>query len=191
MTYDEQKAIDIIKTHNLSEKTLRVWKNRGAIPDKYSNPYYKAKKPPSEKDKIWVNRCVEVLKLPELNIKTFTDLAGVEYYSFHDSIKGKAQVGIENWIKIRKELNSFRVQIKKHLKPYEGKDTFNEREKKAMDTFINDERLVKRVFFDNNEYYSRWYFRERSPQKRVQTHYDYEVGYARDQLLKLGLKMSI
>lgn len=40
MQFDEQKAIEIVDKFGLDEKTLRVWKTRNAIPDKYNDPNF-------------------------------------------------------------------------------------------------------------------------------------------------------
>lgn len=41
MEFKENKAITIIKKYGLNLNTLKVWKSRGKIPDKYSDPNYK------------------------------------------------------------------------------------------------------------------------------------------------------
>ncbi len=41
MKFTEQKAREIVSRYGMSEKTIKVWKTRGCIPDKYADANFK------------------------------------------------------------------------------------------------------------------------------------------------------
>lgn len=72
MKYDEDTAREIIQRYGLASATLKVWRHRGSIPQKYASPDYDATPPALLKDTL---RAVEITQLPELNVSAFTGVA--------------------------------------------------------------------------------------------------------------------
>ena len=56
MEFNEEKAKGIVEKYNLSDNTVRVWRSRNTIPDKYSDGNYQPAPEISKADRIILNR---------------------------------------------------------------------------------------------------------------------------------------
>jgi len=71
MKFDLSKAQEVAKLHNLSPKTIEVWKYRHEIPEIYfrQNPFQESK-------------LMDYLQNPKINAKAVFKNAGISYYKF-------------------------------------------------------------------------------------------------------------
>jgi hypothetical protein len=114
MQFDEKKADEIIKKFNLDEKTVKVWRTRGKIPDRYADSDYKVEKRiTGNADKVTAERILSIIQSNEINASTITELAGIA--NMVDIQRGKSTLTEEQLISIKKEINRLKVDIKNAL----------------------------------------------------------------------------
>lgn len=106
MTYDETKARTIQKRYGLSDTTLRVWKTRGAIPDKYAGEVDTSNTVKGGLQK----RVIDALTDPRINTKQVTS---VDYQKIFDVRRGGSSL-TENQVKeIRREITALRNLLRR------------------------------------------------------------------------------
>jgi len=105
MTYTDDLADEIIEKFHLDQKTKRVWKTRGAIPDKYANREYS---PPVNKVvSTEVMRMREILALPEIASTKFAfDKRG------RDILTGEARITEDEVIQFKSEVSQLRNKLR-------------------------------------------------------------------------------
>lgn len=114
MQFEEKKAAEIIEKFNLDEKTVKVWKTRGKIPDKYAEADYKVEKRiTGNADKVTADRILSIIKSDEINASTLSELAGIA--NMVDIQRGKSTLTESQLISLKKEINRLKVDIKKAL----------------------------------------------------------------------------
>ncbi len=119
MKFDEEKARQIIDKYNLSQTTLKVWKSRGSIPDRYTKEDYKMAIPVLEKgDKIMQDRLISILNMPELNRKTIIQLAGCNAIRVNGVCLHKSTFTKEEIFALQKEIKRLRLDILKYTQKY-------------------------------------------------------------------------
>jgi hypothetical protein len=64
MKFDENTAKTLQQQHNLSETTIKVWRHRGTIPDKYAQENYRT--PSAAKEDATAQRIREIMALREI-----------------------------------------------------------------------------------------------------------------------------
>lgn len=99
MIFDEEKARAIIQQLGLAESTMKVWRHRGSIPDKYSDLDAAAAVVLVKKTDPEAGRLREILSLKEINNAGFTPgkRAG-------DIVKGEAAIKKE-------EITTYKTEI--------------------------------------------------------------------------------
>lgn len=119
MDFSEEKAQEIISKYGLSEKTLRVWKTRRSIPDKYLNDEYKKSIPVSvNSDKIMQERIISILNMPELNRKTIVQLSGCDMTRVNGVCAHKSTFTKEEMFALQKEIKRLKIDILKYTSRY-------------------------------------------------------------------------
>ncbi|SPY23626.1 Uncharacterised protein [Odoribacter splanchnicus] len=119
MDFDAQIAREIIDKYNLSEKTLRVWKSRGHIPEQYSREEYKKVNPISESaDKIIQERIISVLNMPEINRRTVIKLANCDITRVNGVCAHKNTFTKEEMFSLEKEIKRLRLDILKYTENF-------------------------------------------------------------------------
>lgn len=106
MEFSEEKAREIVKKHNLSEKTIRVWKARNSIPDKYQAEDFKETPPLGNAEKVIIMRIAELSSLDILNFTVLADVAGINLCSLKTAISGKGRIR-------REDIEAFLIEIKR------------------------------------------------------------------------------
>lgn len=130
MDFDEKIAIEIIERLSLSDKTLRVWKLRGSIPDKYANAEYKLPVSLDKAGKIIQKRILAVLNSNLINSKVICSLTGVVYQRYTDVNRGKAAFTPDEILALKKEINRLKILIVK---------TFERRSESALKLLLESE----------------------------------------------------
>lgn len=119
MFFNEQIAIQIIQRFGLAAKTLKVWKTRGAIPDKYFTESGEIKKELDDEpaNKHEVQRFRAILEGGKLNLAAFT----IDRNRLNDIQRGKAAVRKSEYLQFKKEV----VQLKNKLRAVVEANLFN------------------------------------------------------------------
>lgn len=111
MNYTSELAKEIINRCGLSASVEKVWKTRGAIPDKYSNPDYQAPIKIDKAGKVLQDRIVTVLQTGFLNNSVILILSEVDLQKFADVQRGKSTFTAREVVALKKEINKARIQI--------------------------------------------------------------------------------
>ena len=119
MEFNEEKAQEIISKYELSEKTLRVWKTRRSIPDKYANEGYGKVEPIfGNGDKLMQERIISILNMPELNRKTIVELSNCNLTRVNGVCAHKSTFTKEEMFALQKEIKRLRLDILKYTSRY-------------------------------------------------------------------------
>ena len=122
MKYSEEKAREIINKYNLSPNTMKVWRTRGAIPDKYNNPEYTPTEKVSKADNVILARLAELNSRGYINFSVLCDVAKVNKQIIYDAMRMKGRIVRNNLDKIVLELKKLRVFIKNNLQNSKTKE---------------------------------------------------------------------
>lgn len=155
MKFNETKALELIKQHRLSEKTIRVWRNREAIPDKYSGTL--KTEITTSADQQQLDNLQKVLSNAKINVKALCRLAGeeVKEYIVKDWQKGKGPLKKEDLVTLKKAINTIRIELKQVLSEFEKKDN-SETGHKLFKKFYQRDEIIWLNFFDRNkEFYNK------------------------------------
>ena len=115
MKYSEEKAREIVEKYNLSPTTMKGWRWRGAIPDKYSNPEYTPTEKASKADNVILARLAELNNRGYINFTVLCDVAKVNKQVIYDAMRMKGRINRDDLDKIVLELKKLRVFIKNNL----------------------------------------------------------------------------
>ena len=115
MEYTEEKAREIIEKYELSPTTMKVWRTRGAIPDRYSNPEYTPTEKASRADNIILARLAELNSRGYINFSVLCDVAKVNKQIIYDAMRMKGRIVRSDLDKLVLELKRLRVFIKNNL----------------------------------------------------------------------------
>lgn len=139
MDFDLETAKAIVKKHNLSEKTILVWKNRGKIPDKYADENYKI----SEKvDKKFIDHLYKIFSSKYLNKSNFISVNASRQ---SDIKRGTARVTEDEYMLIKKEL----IALKNKFLKVKEQRSFDGRIRE-LKLFLTDKLIHKYLFSDKN-----------------------------------------
>lgn len=116
MKFDEKKAEEIILKFNLSKNTIKVWKNRNSIPDKYFNEFYDfSEKAKTNADMILTERIINMSKLNILNFTTIMQLCFINPFKIYDVQKNKTFFTKQELLRFKKEINILKIFIVKSV----------------------------------------------------------------------------
>lgn len=121
MEFDKEKAKEIAVKYNLSEKTVRVWRSRNRIPDKYADESYRPLPEAGKADRIILARIKELKEKDCINFSVLAELAGVDTQRLHDAVRGKGRIGKDELEKVVMELKKLKVFTGNHLQNSPGK----------------------------------------------------------------------
>lgn len=108
MEYSEKKARKLQEKHNLSEITIKVWKSRNHIPDRYAQRGYKR---PVKADAIKLKKMEKILKINGIRRAAFQS---IHAHRLQDFLRGGGNAAISE-----KEADSFFKEISKLKKSTE------------------------------------------------------------------------
>lgn len=121
MKFNEEKAKEIVEKYNLSDKTVKVWRSRNAIPDKYADENYKPAPEVSKADRIILNRIKELKESGCINLTVLAELSGMDVTRLKDAVSGKGRIRKDELEKVVMELKKLKVFINNHLQNSPGK----------------------------------------------------------------------
>jgi hypothetical protein len=111
MEFNEKTALEIIERYSLSPNTLKVWKTRNSIPDKYADTNYKARKILESHMNTAHEILGNVMRLSSLNAKAVCGTAGVSYFKFCDM--DKVALSEDDYKALRRVLKEIKLQAAK------------------------------------------------------------------------------
>ena len=127
MKFDEQKAKEIIEKYSLNDKTIRVWRSRNAIPDKYAREDYN-KRITTKAGDIRHDHLMDLLKTGMLNRTVLSGLTNIPLYKINDAVAGKARLSDSDVQKCKIEIKRVKIEIAKTFErfhPLQLKRLFN------------------------------------------------------------------
>ena len=156
MEFTEETAKAIVEKFNLDEKTIRVWKTRGSIPDKYSKLEAPIKKIESGHDIQTQKNIIRVLKRNDskINVTNLARLADVNTQRLTDIAREKSGLFTQDeLLALKKAINILRIEAKEINEGLSNikYDISQSLEKKLRDFFYRKEIYSKR-FFDDRIY---------------------------------------
>jgi len=112
MKFEEDLAKKIIAQYSLSDSTLKVWRSRGSIPDKYSDTDYKPREVISKVRNVKHDRLVDLLKSGKIVVRNFAELVGVSEHKLNEAISAKQTLLSESdLLKCEVELKKLKFEI--------------------------------------------------------------------------------
>ena len=152
MKYNEEEAQAIIKTFGLSDKTKKVWKTRGSIPDKYTKDEYKPRTKSKAGD-IKHERFIHLLDSKTINKQVLAALTGVEAHKLQDAQQNKTRLSDSDLQKCVVEIKRLKVSIAKAFENY------SQRALKAIYTnnlivytrVVKDRQIIDRISYVRNK----------------------------------------
>ncbi len=146
MEYNEEKALALIERHGLSQKTNKVWKTRGKIPERYADDTYVI---PERIEGKKAKRLNEVLSNEKINLRELTKAANVDYYILGSFRKGETRLIESDYVKLKGEINNTRIAAKKLIDVLMSKQFNDETKNDKLKDFCTDYRsLVISVLLD-------------------------------------------
>ena len=145
MQYTEKLAISVAKIHPIDEKTLRVWKTRNAIPNKYfdldgSIAQSVDKTPISDSDKY---RLLAVFDSRNIN---FSEIKAIPATKLSDFSRGKGRITQVEYISFKKEI----VDLKNKAQPVFKAKSYDAKIR-ALKEFFKDPRVRPFTFTSTNK----------------------------------------
>ncbi len=202
MEFNEETARRIISEWGLSESTMRVWKTRGTIPEKYLNSIpVEKRKPETDAELKEYERGIRAFRSEKLNTAYLfsSSLNLPSRLTHHDWIRGTSTMSYPDFITVKKELNRLRIKIKSVVEKHAGKEKFTPAEKKEVDSVLESPlfKLAPLLGYDRKTHSSE--AKESKVYKRVgarkmgraEVFFDWEVTYILDRLAIFLLETSI
>lgn len=179
MDFNEEIAKELIGKYNLSLTTLKVWKTRNRIPDKYADESYEKLYFITDKaDEIKWKRVASILKMDEINTDTLIRLIKSDRARIYAATAGKSKVTTDELLGFIKEIKRLKIDITKWTEKYT--------EKGFMD-LISDKRLKLHVIVPD-EYMSK---RLAGGLRRAVVLYENDFLQVRDYYLKLAIQLNV
>lgn len=142
MQYNQEIAEQLQKKYGFGASTLRTWKSRNYIPDRYMKEGFKWKKPASEKDLAGFDQLIALPFIKKSSIK------GIEGYRVYDYMRGgnNALISKDEINHIKKSVRSLRRKALIYL------DRPND---KTLERLLKHYLLRPTVFIDDKKLYDR------------------------------------
>lgn len=116
MDFNEQTAHEIVQKFGLDEKTIKVWKTRNKIPDKYADPEYsKPVDVTNEKNIHERDRIIKILNSEKFNIQSIARLSGIKGQKMSDVLSGRSSFTVPDILALKKAINGIRINVAKTL----------------------------------------------------------------------------
>jgi len=149
MKFIEEKAKEIVLKYGLSETTIKVWRTRGAIPNKYLDDNFVPRKTINRGDSLKHDRILSLIKSGQLNLKVFSELTKLPEMRFHDAARKGVLLSEQDLLTCQVELKRLKIEVSKTF------ETFSPRLLKkllnnpliAYSVVIKNEQMAKRVSY--------------------------------------------
>jgi hypothetical protein len=145
MNFDEEKAREIVERFGLSESTIKVWKTRGSIPNKYANPdYTQPAKVSGVKDERLEERIKTILSNQKLNKSKLAELAGIDLQRMKGYYSNRVRMTPGDLIELKKAINHLKIDAIKAVNDLANRQVgfsvtvkrFVEREEVSLQTLL-------------------------------------------------------
>ena len=111
MVFNEEKAREIISRFNLDEKTLKVWKSRNAIPDKYFRESFEIKpKAEGERDEQTIRDIKRIFGYGKINALSVERLIGAEEYRIRGILDKNLIPTKDEVLALKKAIKQLRIE---------------------------------------------------------------------------------
>lgn len=127
MEFNEDKAKEIVEKLGISEKTIQVWKSRGAIPNRYADENYTPTRKKTSADEIKLQRIRDILKSEVFNMQVVTELSGVAYPKLADALRGKGRISTDDIDKVVNEIKKLKSFVRNKANADDVKSLFKSR----------------------------------------------------------------
>lgn len=192
MEFTTEKAQEIVQKFGLDPKTIKVWKTRKSIPDKYADPDFSPRADPTPKQKKDYERLLNALLSEKIYKINLCKQEGIKITRYQSAIRKDAKrvdLTMSEAVKLRRNLNELRIEIKKIVEPLAGKTRFFETDKKNLGKLFLDERLNARSILGAGQCYDRLIARN-SPSQSTEIFEDWEAVQMVDALSVFLLETS-
>jgi len=116
MEFNDEKAFEIVRKFGLDEKTIKVWRTRGRIPDKYADPDFAMRKNISPALVVKHDRLTDILQSGYIHLNAFAKLSQIALHKLQDAMPGTARrvlLSEQDLIKAETELKRLKISIAK------------------------------------------------------------------------------
>lgn len=113
MEYDEKLANEISQKFNISEKTIRVWKNRGFIPDRYFDGRGKKEKTEMTDAQRFILDRIKACEF--INFKYLCSIAEIDSDKLIKSFKDRNSLSDEQFNRVVFHVRTLKCDIKNSL----------------------------------------------------------------------------
>jgi hypothetical protein len=151
MVFDEERAVEIVKEFGLNESTIKVWRTRGKIPDRYFRAGFQIKeKAKGEQDDQSFRDIKKIFSYGKINIVTAGRMMGINEYRLRDILYKDIIPLKEELLAIKKAIRLFRIEAKEILSLLNRERT-SEIGLNKMKAFLHRNEINRVVFLGNKE----------------------------------------
>jgi hypothetical protein len=205
MEYKEEEAFAIARKFSLSAVTVKVWKNRGRIPDKYEREDYRLRRPAQTPAELAdYNRGMRILQSEKINTAELLRRAALPKHRFLDACRPderRVELDYDQYLALKKELQRLRTQIRTVTEKMVPGGRYTPQNKVEIDKLVHNDLIVVAKLFnydpkkDDQLAGSRLATAYQRVSGRKHTvnfvHEDWEVDFALDRLTLFMLETSI
>jgi DNA-binding transcriptional MerR regulator len=87
MQFTEPTAKAIAEKYGLSPSTIKVWRTRKSIPDRYADPGFTMRKQLTPAQELLHEKLVNVLKSGKITLKSFAELCSIPAHRYQDAMR--------------------------------------------------------------------------------------------------------
>jgi len=111
MIFEEEKAAEIIKKYGLNETTLKVWKSRGKIPERYLKEGFELKdKAQGERDDQVFRDIKRIFDYGKINVMSVSRLLEIKESRMRDILYNDIMPTKDELLAIKKAIKMLRIE---------------------------------------------------------------------------------
>lgn len=148
MEFNETLALELIEKYQLGKNTIKVWKTRGKIPDKYFSGNYQKPEPIAESD-INLKMVIAFLERDDIVTSRFVALAGILPQKYLDVKRKKYALNKQEIMALKKVIVSFFNDLKKITDTDKGEKLLKTLLSRHM--IYNNKVFAEKYFFSQTE----------------------------------------
>lgn len=147
MEFNEATAKQIIERYNLSINTLKVWKSRNSIPDRYLKNYVGPGV--SRENKLEKDRLMKIITSKKINLTTIVFFSKLEKHHIDDVIRQKTDFNDTDILFLKKTINQLRIELKVLIDKLNSSYTVSPITERLLLEVLNKKWLIETKVFDN------------------------------------------
>ena len=148
MQFDEQTATEIVTKFSLDEKTIKVWRNRDAIPDRYFREGFVIKqKADGERDEQFLRDFQKILNFKKIRTIAIFRLAGITDIRAEDIVYKNIISTKEELLALKKAINVLRIEAREIMSLF-AKIRMSEQAQVKLKLFLKRNEIVTNRLFD-------------------------------------------